>query len=42
MCRRAFAMLSCPLRRRILKAVLRRVAMTWGPAPVRIWLWSSA
>src|SRR4051794_14282974 len=34
-------MLVCPASRLTLMAVLRRAAMTWGPAPVRTWEWSS-
>ena len=41
-CRRASAMLVAPARRSRLIAVLRRVAMTWGPWPVRIWDLSSS
>jgi hypothetical protein len=35
-------MLVWPLSRRMLIAVFLRVAMTWGPLPVRICEWSSA
>ena len=41
-CRQAAAMLVWPPRRWRLRAKLRRVAMTAGPLPVRIWEWSSA
>ena len=37
MCRQALAILVAPLGRWRLTAVLRRVAMTAGPLPVRIW-----
>jgi hypothetical protein len=40
-CRQAAAMLVCPANRWRLSAKLRRVAMTAGPFPVRIWEWSS-
>ena len=40
-CRQAAAMLVEPARRCRLMARLRRLAMTAGPFPVRIWEWSS-
>jgi hypothetical protein len=40
--RQAAAMLVAPAWRWRLRAKLRRVAMTAGPLPVRIWQWSSA
>ena len=40
--RRAVAMLSQPVSRRIEIAVLRRVAMTWVAWPVRTWERSSS
>jgi len=41
-CRRRWAMFSTPVSRRRLMAVLRRVAMTCGPLPVRTWERSSS
>ncbi len=40
--RQARAMLACPARRCRLIAVLRNVAMTWGPLPARTWERSSS
>jgi len=37
LCRNEVAILVCPPRRSTLIAVLRRVAMTCGPLPVRSW-----
>jgi hypothetical protein len=39
--RQAAAMLLCPASFKIPMARLRRVAMTWGPLPVRVWEASS-
>jgi hypothetical protein len=40
--REAAAMLVCPARRNRVMATFRKVAMTCGPLPVRIWEASSA